>query len=246
MKVDRARAVTKEFGGRTYYFCSDHCLHAFEAGPESYLREAALAAHDPAAMPSTDPNPERIPMTERAHELSTTADRQIAELIDMLSTLDQAALDRPCTGREKLGDGTIGAAVQHTADNYQRIAAFVQTSTRMSAAHRPAVHGGHRIPRFLRDLGHGPQDHAPRDHGADQHDNGYTATNLDLDAAIEQLNAARDTLGRIAELTNSQLDQVPPKNSFRFCDGQRTLEQVLAGLLKHQAHQVEALSAALA
>jgi uncharacterized protein len=31
MKVDRARAVTKELGGERFYFCSDHCLHAFEA-----------------------------------------------------------------------------------------------------------------------------------------------------------------------------------------------------------------------
>jgi hypothetical protein len=30
MKVDRARAVTKQFGDETFYFCSDHCLHAFE------------------------------------------------------------------------------------------------------------------------------------------------------------------------------------------------------------------------
>ena len=73
-------------------------------------------------------------MTERAQKLSATADRQIGELIGLLSTLDQAALDRPCPGREKLGDGTIGAAARHTADNYQRIAAFVQTSDRMSAA----------------------------------------------------------------------------------------------------------------
>jgi hypothetical protein len=35
MKVDRAKAVTKEFGGETFYFCSQHCLHAFETGPES-------------------------------------------------------------------------------------------------------------------------------------------------------------------------------------------------------------------
>ena len=178
-------------------------------------------------------------MTERAQELSATADGQIAELIDLLSTLDQAALDRPCPGREKLGDGTIGAAARHTADNYERIANFVQTSDRMSAGH-----GRHRIPRFLRALGHGPQDHTNPDHGATQHDNGYTAENVDLDAVVAQLNASRDTLARIGELTDGQLDAVPPKDSFRFCDGQRTLEQVLAGLLKHQAHQVEALSAA--
>ena len=180
-------------------------------------------------------------MTKRGQELSVNADRQIAELIDVLSALDQAALRGPCPGREKLGDGTIGAAAQHTADNYQRIADFVQTSDRMSAGH-----GGHRIPRFLRALGHGPHDHANPETGAARHRNGYTEDSIDLDAVVGQLNASRDALGRIGELTDSQLDAVPPKHSFRFCDGQRTLEQVLAGLLKHQAHQVEAVKTALA
>ncbi|MDX6637421.1 MAG: uncharacterized protein QOJ01_932 [Solirubrobacterales bacterium] len=31
MKVDRAKAVRKDFGGETFYFCSEHCLHAYEA-----------------------------------------------------------------------------------------------------------------------------------------------------------------------------------------------------------------------
>ena len=31
MKVDRQKAVAKEIGDQTYYFCSTHCLHAFEA-----------------------------------------------------------------------------------------------------------------------------------------------------------------------------------------------------------------------
>jgi YHS domain-containing protein len=36
MKVDRAKAVRKEVAGETYYFCSEHCLHAFETdGPEA-------------------------------------------------------------------------------------------------------------------------------------------------------------------------------------------------------------------
>lgn len=176
-------------------------------------------------------------MTERGQELSATADRQIGALIGLLSTLDPAVLRRPCPGREKLGDGTIGAAARHTADNYKRIAGFVQTNDRASSA----AHGGHRIPRFVRALGHGPQDDANHDHAASQDDNGYTAENIDLDAIVDQLNASREALGRIAELTDSQLDAIPPKDSFRFCDGQRTLEQVLASLLKHQAHQLEAL-----
>jgi len=32
MKVDRDKAIGKDLGGETYYFCSTHCLHAFEAG----------------------------------------------------------------------------------------------------------------------------------------------------------------------------------------------------------------------
>ena len=45
MKVDRDNAVAKEFGGETYYFCSTHCLHAFEADPDGHRRGNAPAAH---------------------------------------------------------------------------------------------------------------------------------------------------------------------------------------------------------
>jgi uncharacterized protein len=37
MKVDRAKAVTKEVAGQTFFFCSEHCLHAFEADPGRYV-----------------------------------------------------------------------------------------------------------------------------------------------------------------------------------------------------------------
>jgi hypothetical protein len=185
-------------------------------------------------------------MTERSQQLHATADAQIAELIVLISTVDEASLRLPCPGREKLGDGTVGASARHTADNYQRIAAFVQTSDRMSGAHGPGQHGGHRIPRFLRAIGHGPADHPEHDPGGGGHDGGYTADTIDVGAVVEQLSASRATLGRIAELTAPQLEAIPPDGSFRFSDGQRTLEQVLAGLLKHQAHQIEALRSALA
>src|SRR5579875_248000 len=48
MKVDRSKAVTKEFGGETFYFCSEHCLHAFEADPDRYNHPAqpSEATHD--------------------------------------------------------------------------------------------------------------------------------------------------------------------------------------------------------
>jgi len=51
MKVDRAKAITKNFNGQTFYFCSQHCLHAFEADPDQYLGgadrpiEAKVAEH---------------------------------------------------------------------------------------------------------------------------------------------------------------------------------------------------------
>jgi hypothetical protein len=76
-------------------------------------------------------------MTERAKQLHATADRQIAELIALITTLDEATFRLPFPCREKLGDGTVAASARHTADNYQRIAGFVHTSDRMSEGHAP-------------------------------------------------------------------------------------------------------------
>jgi YHS domain-containing protein len=36
MKVDRHKAIKLEFAGETHYFCSDHCLHAFEIDPDHH------------------------------------------------------------------------------------------------------------------------------------------------------------------------------------------------------------------
>jgi uncharacterized membrane protein YraQ (UPF0718 family)/YHS domain-containing protein len=49
MRVDRDKAVTKEFGDETYYFCSTRCLHAFETAPEKY-RPANPPADDARAL----------------------------------------------------------------------------------------------------------------------------------------------------------------------------------------------------
>ena len=37
MKVDRAKANRMDFGEETFYFCSEHCLHAFEVSPEEFV-----------------------------------------------------------------------------------------------------------------------------------------------------------------------------------------------------------------
>jgi uncharacterized protein len=49
MKVDRQKAVTKEIGDQTYYFCSTHCLHAFEADPGRYRHDSEATEHEHAA-----------------------------------------------------------------------------------------------------------------------------------------------------------------------------------------------------
>ncbi len=43
MQVDRGKATTIDFNGQTFYVCSDHCLHAFQANPEKYVSGAAAA-----------------------------------------------------------------------------------------------------------------------------------------------------------------------------------------------------------
>ncbi len=37
MKVDKAKAIRKDFGTETFYFCSEHCLHAFQVSPAEQL-----------------------------------------------------------------------------------------------------------------------------------------------------------------------------------------------------------------
>jgi hypothetical protein len=37
MKVDKAKAIRMDFGTETFYFCSEHCLHAFEVGSGEQL-----------------------------------------------------------------------------------------------------------------------------------------------------------------------------------------------------------------
>jgi YHS domain-containing protein len=43
MTVDRSKALTAAVDGHTFYFCSEHCLHAFDAK----RREAGVDAREP-------------------------------------------------------------------------------------------------------------------------------------------------------------------------------------------------------
>jgi hypothetical protein len=164
-------------------------------------------------------------MNERGTQLQETADGQISELIGLISTGGEAALRLPCPGREKLGDGTVAACAMHTADNYHRIAGFLQ-------GQRDGAHT--RIAKFL------------HRHGQDKHQNSYRADNIDLPALLDRLSAGRAALSVLADLTEAQLDTVPPASEMKFCDGQRTPQEVVTNLLNHQNHQLDTLKKATA
>jgi hypothetical protein len=145
------------------------------------------------------------------------ADEQIAELVRLLSSGGQATLRRPCPGRQKLGDGTVGAVAEHTTENYERIARFV----RATVDGRPAEGLGGRHPAAA-------------------------AGERRLDDVLDRLRQARRDLEVLTELSDEQLDEVPAAGEMRFADGQRTLDAIVVAVLRHQQHQVEAIAAALA
>ena len=49
MTVDRGKAVTTQRDGHTYYFCSEHCQHAFKADPDQYRHVDVPPDRPPAA-----------------------------------------------------------------------------------------------------------------------------------------------------------------------------------------------------
>jgi hypothetical protein len=55
MAVDRAKAVTADVGGRTYYFCSEHCRDRFAADPAHYAQVTGRAGEQRVAHQHTAP-----------------------------------------------------------------------------------------------------------------------------------------------------------------------------------------------
>ena len=172
-------------------------------------------------------------------QLWSAVSEQLDRLMACVAALDADTAGRACVGREKLGDGTVGAIAQHTADNYERIAGFVAGEHGVGeqvagghGAHGPGAHG----PGAHRPGTHGP---GPGGHGS------YSAATLEKARVLDQLGAARRRLALLAGASDAELARIPPKDSFRFCDGQRTLDEVLSALVLHQSHQVDAIEAAV-
>jgi hypothetical protein len=90
-------------------------------------------------------------------------------------------LARPCAGRERLGDGSVGVGAVHTTDKYHRIGRFVAAFQAPGEQHQPGQHG-----------------------------EGYRASEDELDVLLTRLSSARDALATIGHLGDEQLDSVPP------------------------------------
>lgn len=156
-------------------------------------------------------------MSLRAQRLHDAADSQVAQLAELLAGLGDTRLRRPCPGRARLGDGSVAAVALLTTGSYEQIAEFV-TVARTGAAPRRT----------------------------DRHREIHSATAMTADALVARLAAAREALTAVAQLSDDELDSVPDGGEMKFADGTRTFEQIIASLLRHQRHQVDALKAAAA
>ncbi len=62
MSVDPNRAAgSYEYEGKTYYFCSTHCLHRFREDPKQFLQKSALPVVQIQSKPQPQPQPQSRP-----------------------------------------------------------------------------------------------------------------------------------------------------------------------------------------
>jgi hypothetical protein len=80
-------------------------------------------------------------------------------------------------------------------------------------------------------------------HAQPSHQAGHGPQRVEAAALVARLDVGRRQLQALGDLSDERLDAVPPAGMARFCDGQRTTEQVLAAMLKHQGHQLAAVKA---
>lgn len=193
-------------------------------------------------------------MSRRAMRLAFLADAQIAEVIALVTSAGDAGLRLPCPGREKLADGSVGAVAAHVARSYEAIGDLVARRAARSAragseSGDPAldVAPGATSARASSYQG-GPEQHVVPQSvqaGSALHAAPEAGEGQDSAALVRGLARARDALAGVANLDDRALDAVPAATEMRFCDGSRTLEEVLSALLKHQSHSVEAIASAL-
>ncbi|MBI4079460.1 MAG: YHS domain-containing protein [Candidatus Levybacteria bacterium] len=45
MKIRKETALSQNYKGKTYYFCSENCKNSFNAKPEQYLQKGKASVH---------------------------------------------------------------------------------------------------------------------------------------------------------------------------------------------------------
>ena len=167
-------------------------------------------------------------MSERGTRLMAKADSQLSEMIEFFGTLNEVDLHKPYpdeSTEDSAGD-TVGAVAAHMAQGYHFLGKFLQADGYVPGS--PATGNrkgcGHRYRP-----GHG-----------------RTFPPAALPAVVDRLTAGKAPIGLLADLTDEQLDSVPPVGSSRFSDGSRTLEQVIDEVIAHQAAHLATLKRAVA
>lgn len=106
-----------------------------------------------------------------------------------------------------------------------------------AAAH--IAEGYHFLVRFLWSAGYVPGGSA----GGHGHER---PTALSLPELRQRLDDGRIEISVIADLTDQQLDSVPPPKSSRFSDGRRSLELAIEEVIAHQTQHLTDLKTAVA
>jgi hypothetical protein len=157
-------------------------------------------------------------MSERGARLMAKADRQLSEMVEFFGTLDEADLCKPCHDDTGHGPGgTVGAVAAHMAEGYHLLGRFLQATGYVPGSLAMGNNHGH-------DHGHAPEA---------------------LPDMRDRLTGGKAPIGLLADLTDEQLDSVPPPRSSRFSDGHRTLEQVIDAAIAHQAAHLMTLKGAV-
>ena len=149
-------------------------------------------------------------------------------MIEFFGTLDEADLHKPCpdeSAEDSAGD-TVGAVAAHMAQGYHFLGKFLQADEYVPGS-PPTGNRKGRGHRYR--PGHG-----------------RTFSPAALPDVVNQLTGGKAPIGLLADLTDEQLDSVPPAGSSRFSDGRRTLEQVIDAVIAHQAAHLVTLKRAVA
>jgi hypothetical protein len=149
-------------------------------------------------------------------------------MIESFATLNEVDLYNTYpdeSAEDSVGD-TVGAVAAHMTQGYHFLGKFLQangyvpgspaTGNRKGRGHR--YRPGHR----------------------------RTLPPAALPGVVDRLTARKAPIDLLVDLTDEQLDSVPPAGSSQFSDGSRTLEQVIDKVIAYQAARLVTLKRAIA